>query len=88
MGRGGARAFHSSRFTGADGAIAMLRQTVATRPDYAPAHSVLACALLLSSYIGWAEPGSEHHAVTSFADRAVALDDSDPWATSGSGSWR
>jgi TolB-like protein/Flp pilus assembly protein TadD len=78
---------HFWRFTANDSAsaIAMLRRAVANHPDYAPAHSMLACALLISSYVGWTEPGSERDTAASLAYRAVALDDSDPWGHVGLG---
>jgi TolB-like protein/class 3 adenylate cyclase/Tfp pilus assembly protein PilF len=75
------------RFTADDSASAIttLRQAVAAHPDYAPAHSMLACALLISSYVGWTEPGSERDTAARLAYRAVALDDSDSWAYLGLG---
>ncbi|KAB2919025.1 MAG: tetratricopeptide repeat protein [Hyphomicrobiaceae bacterium] len=70
------------KFTAADSAtaIAILRQAVGQYPNYAPAHSMLACALLVSSYVGWTPPGSERELAATLAHRAVALDDDDPWA--------
>ena len=65
-----------------EAAIAMLKQAVERYPDYAPAHSMLAFALLVSGYAGWAlsefEPNVQQAAV--LARRATELDDSDPWA--------
>jgi adenylate cyclase len=65
-----------------EAAIAMLKQAVERYPDYAPAHSMLAFALLVSGYAGWAlsvfEPNVKQAAT--LAARATELDDSDPWA--------
>lgn len=61
-------------------AIMILRQAVQDYPHYAPAHSMLASVLLVSAYVGWTLPGSEREFATELAHRAVALDDSDPWA--------
>jgi TolB-like protein/Tfp pilus assembly protein PilF len=78
---------HFWRFTKSDSAAAIsnLRHAVANHPDYAPAHSMLACALLISSYVGWTSPGQERDLAASLACRAIALDDSDPWAHFGLG---
>ncbi len=78
---------HFWRLTEADSAmaIAYLRRAVDEFPDYAPAHSVRACALLISSYVGWTSPGSERDLAAALAYRAAALDDSDPWAQFGLG---
>ena len=74
--------FHFWRFTAADNATAIdiWREAVHQHPGYAPAHSLLASALLLSSYVGWTAPGSERELASTLADRAVTLDEADPWA--------
>src|SRR5258708_40240761 len=61
-------------------AIAILKQVVERRTCYAPAHSILAFALLVSRQGGWhiMEPQVTQAAI--LAARAVELDDSDPWA--------
>ena len=75
------------RFTAADNAaaVATLRRVVQKHPDYAPAHSMLACALLISAYAGWTSHGSERDVAASHAYRALVLDDDDPWAHLGLG---
>ena len=72
---------HFWRFTASDSAkaIEVMRRTVDKYPEYAPAHSMLASALLISSYVGWTPPNNERDVATSLAYRSVALDDSDPW---------
>ena len=39
--------------TEGEAAIALLKQAVERYPDYAPAHSMLAFALLISRLLGW-----------------------------------
>lgn len=63
-----------------DTAIALLRQTVNRYPDYAPAHSMLAYALLVSSHVGWLPSASDRDLASDLAHRAAQLDDQDPWA--------
>jgi TolB-like protein/two-component SAPR family response regulator len=71
-----------------EAAIAMLRQAVRQYPDYGPAHSLLAFALLVSGHVGWVPESGEsryrsdltHRYAADLARRAVALDDEDPWA--------
>lgn len=58
-------------------AISILRETVERHPDYAPAHSLLAFALIVSGHMGW---GADRELAAQLAQRAVALDESDAWA--------
>ena len=61
-------------------AIAILRQAVERHPNYAPAHSMLAFALLIAAYMGWISGAGDRKFVTQLAHRAVELDEEDPWA--------
>jgi len=61
-------------------AIDILRQAVERHPNYAPAHSLLAFALLVAAHMGWVAGGAERAHVERLAQRAVELDESDPWA--------
>ena len=61
-------------------AIGILRQAVDRYPNYAPAHSMLAFALLVSGHMGWMSDGGDREFATQLAQRTVELDDSDPWA--------
>ena len=66
--------------TDIDAAIAMLGLATARYPDYAPAHSMLAFALLFRAIsVGVAHSQDTKEAVR-LASRAAELDDNDPWA--------
>jgi len=66
--------------TEGEAAIALLRQAVERYPGYAPAHSMLAFALLISRLLGWTIVAPEVKESAALAARAAELDDSDPWA--------
>jgi adenylate cyclase len=70
------------RFTKTDGeaAIAILRKAIERYPDYAPAHSMLAFAMLVSRLFGWTLIAPQVKEAADLAVRATRLDDSDPWA--------
>jgi TolB-like protein/Flp pilus assembly protein TadD len=61
-------------------AIGILQQAVEKHPDYGPAHSLLAFALLVSGHVGWIPESHEIHHAAELAHRAARLDDEDPWA--------
>jgi TolB-like protein/Tfp pilus assembly protein PilF len=61
-------------------AIAMLRDAVTRHPSYAPAHSMLAFALLVSAHMGWITAREDREIAGRLAQRARDLDDHDPWA--------
>jgi len=61
-------------------AIAILRQAVQRYPDYGPAHSLLAFALLVSGHVGWIPESNDYRYAAELANRALELDDHDPWA--------
>ena len=73
---------HYWRMTSAesDMAIGMLRQAVERYPDYGPAHSMLAFAILFSGHMGWTTENQENAYAGRLARRAAELDDDDPWA--------
>jgi adenylate cyclase len=70
------------RLTKSEGeaAIAILNRAVERYPGSAPAHSMLAFALLLSRQAGWITMEPEVKQPAALAARAAELDDSDPWA--------
>jgi TolB-like protein/Flp pilus assembly protein TadD len=70
------------RLTKTDGetAIAILRKAVERYPDYAPAHSMLAFAILVSRLLGWTLVAPQVKEAEALAARAAELDDGDPWA--------
>jgi len=68
------------RLNKADGeaAITILRRAVQLYPHYAPAHGMLAFAILLIGYLGYGDP--QVNEATALATRAAELDRNDPWA--------
>lgn len=60
-------------------AIAILRDAAERYPNYAPAHSMQAFALLVSGHMGWIPTLADRASATPLAHRALELDDSDPW---------
>jgi tetratricopeptide (TPR) repeat protein len=66
--------------TEGEAAIAMLKKAVERYPDYAPAHSMLAFAMLVSRLLGWTLVAPQVKEAAALAARAAELDDSDPWA--------
>jgi tetratricopeptide (TPR) repeat protein len=66
--------------TEGEAAIAILKKTVELYPDYAPAHSMLAFAMLVSRLFGWTLVAPPVKEAALLAKRAAELDDSDPWA--------
>ena len=63
---------HFGKMTAADNdaAIATLRQTVVRHPTYAPAHSILAFALLVSFQVGWMPTSGNKEVAARLAHRA------------------
>jgi len=71
------------RMTEAEGAAAidMLERAIKRYPNYAPAHSMLAFMLLVSSHLQVTPAmGHELKRAPELGARAAELDDSDPWA--------
>jgi len=64
--------------TDGDAAISILRRATQLYPDYAPAHSMLAFAILLLGYLGYTDVKANEAAA--LAARAAELDRNDPWA--------
>ena len=63
-----------------EAAIDMLHLAVQRYPNYAPAQSMLAFALLVSDHVGWAPTGKPYRLAAELAHRAAELDENDPWA--------
>jgi TolB-like protein/class 3 adenylate cyclase/Flp pilus assembly protein TadD len=66
--------------TDIDAAIALLRNATERYPDYAPAQSMLAFALLFRAIPVGAFHSPDLEAARPLASRAAEIDDSDPWA--------
>jgi tetratricopeptide (TPR) repeat protein len=63
-----------------DSAIALLTKATERYPDYAPAHSMLAFALLFRAIPGGVSGNRDVRDAIALATRAAELDDNDPWA--------
>lgn len=63
-----------------DAAIAMLRLAVERHANYAPAHSMLAIALLFRAISAGVADSQDMKEAALLAARATELDDNDPWA--------
>jgi adenylate cyclase len=63
-----------------EAAIALYREAVRRYPAYAPAHSMLAVALLMSGFVGWTAMTANVREAADLAARAAELDGGDPWA--------
>ncbi len=71
------------RMTQSEGeaAMSMLSRAVERYPNYAPAHSMLAFMLVVSSHLNLSySSGTELTRAAELGARAAELDDSDPWA--------
>jgi adenylate cyclase len=66
--------------TDVDAAITMLRTATERYPNYAPAQSMLAFALLFRAIPAGAFRSPDLEQALPFASRAAEIDDSDPWA--------
>lgn len=66
--------------TESETAIKILREAVQRYPNYAPAHSMLAFALLVAGHVGWIPDSGERESAADHARTAAELDESDPWA--------
>jgi adenylate cyclase len=63
-----------------DAAITILRDAVRRHQNYAPAHSMLAFALLVAGHMGWTTSKDDRDIATRLAHHARELDENDPWA--------
>jgi adenylate cyclase len=66
--------------TDSEAAIAMLTKATERYPDYAPAHSMLAFALLLRAIPAGVARNLDVKNAAVLATRAAEIDDNDPWA--------
>src|SRR6516165_6061167 len=65
--------------TEGEAAIAIVKKAIELYPDYSPAQSMLAFAMLVSRLFGWTLVAPVKEAAV-LPKRAAELDDSDPWA--------
>jgi TolB-like protein/Flp pilus assembly protein TadD len=70
-----------------EAAVEALNRAVEAYPDYAPARSLLGFCLVFSAHNGWIDRDRGLQAARPHIDRAIALDDCDPWAQIALGYW-
>jgi TolB-like protein len=80
---------HVWRLTQSDNqaAIAALDRAVEAYPDYAPARGLLGFCLVFAAHNGWIDRDHGLRAGRPHIDRAIALDDCDPWGQIAFGYW-
>ena len=68
-----------------DSAIASLTQAVDSSADFAPAQALLGFALVFAAHMGWVDKSQGVPVGRQHAERAIALDDRNPWGYSALG---
>jgi TolB-like protein len=78
---------HFWRLTQSDyeATVACLQQAIARSADFAPAQALLGFALVFAAHMGWVDKHPSVAAGRKHAERAVALDDRNPWGYSALG---
>jgi TolB-like protein len=68
-----------------DAAMQSLQQAVDMSPDYAPAHALLGFCIGFAAHMGWLAPDQSVELARQHAERAIELDDRNPWGHSALG---
>ena len=68
-----------------DGAIESLKRAVDMSADFAPAHALLGFARVFAAHMGWVDKNESLAVGRQHAERAIALDDRNPWGYSALG---
>jgi TolB-like protein/Flp pilus assembly protein TadD len=68
-----------------DGAIESLKRAVDMSADFAPAQGLLGFALVFAAHMGWVDKSESLSVGRQHAERAIALDDRNPWGYSALG---
>jgi TolB-like protein/Tfp pilus assembly protein PilF len=68
-----------------DAAIENLKQAIELSPDYAAAHALLGFCLVFAAHMGWLDPDQNLENGCQLAERAIVLDDRNPWGHSALG---
>ena len=78
---------HFWRLTQSDyeATVACLQQAIARSADFAPAQALLGFALVFAAHMGWVDKHPSVAAGRKHAERAIALDDRNPWGYSALG---
>jgi len=61
-------------------AITLLEEAIENYPEYGPAHSMLAFALLFAGHMGWRDLAPARERAEQLARKAINIDDLDAWA--------
>src|SRR6185436_12342925 len=79
--------YHFWRLTQPDyeATVACLQQAIARSPDFAPAQALLGLALVFAVHMGWVDKQPSVDEGRKRAERAIALDDRNPWGYSALG---
>jgi len=68
-----------------DASITSLAQALEGSPDFGPAHALMGFALGFAAHMGWVDRGEWIPVARRHAERAIALDDRNPWGYSALG---
>ena len=68
-----------------EAAVESLTQAIAINPDYAPARARLGFCMAFAAHMGWIDQGRNVEIAREHAERAIALDDRNPWGHSALG---
>ena len=68
-----------------DASIISLKQALERSPDFAPAQALVGFALGFAAHMGWVDRGEWIPVARRHAERAIALDDRNPWGYSALG---
>ncbi len=68
-----------------DAAIENLQQAIELSPDYAAAHALLGFCIVFAAHMGWLDPDQNVESGRQQAERAIVLDDRNPWGHSALG---
>jgi TolB-like protein len=63
-----------------EAAVQSLTQALAINPDYAPARARLGFWMAFAAHMGWIDQEGNLNIARKHAERAIALDDCDPWS--------
>jgi TolB-like protein len=68
-----------------EASVASLQQAIERSPDFAPAQALMGFALVFAAHMGWVDKSAAVPIGRQHAERAIALDDRNPWGYSALG---